>query len=104
MQGTEQLETRHIFIDTSIFIGANFHYESSTFKQLITLVRENYLFIYLTPITIREVKANIHERVESAHRAIQKCKKEAMVLRHLRNDSFKGLFIDFDSATVEESL
>lgn len=104
MQGSDQLETRHIFIDTSIFIAANFHYQSSTFRQLITLARESYLFVYLTPITIGEVKANIHDRVESAHRAVQKCKKEAMVLRHVPGDTYKGLFIDFDVKAVEESL
>lgn len=104
MQDTDQLETRHIFIDTSIFVGANFHYQSSTFRQLITLARESYLFVYLTPITIGEVKANIHDRVESAHRAVQKCKKEAMVLRHLPDDTYKGFFIDFDVKAVEESL
>jgi hypothetical protein len=104
MQGTDQLETRHIFIDTSIFVGANFHYESSTFKQLITLASEKYLSIYLTPITIREVKANIHERVQAAHRAVQKCKKEAMVLRHLPEDTYRGLFTDFDAGTVAETL
>src|SRR5687767_11426632 len=104
MQGTDQLETRHIFIDTSIFVGANFHYDSSTFKQLITLASERYLSISLTPITISEVKANIQERVQDAHRAIQKCKKEAMVLRHLPNDTFKALFTDFDVKTVAETL
>ena len=104
MQGTDQLETRHIFIDTSIFVGANFHYDSSTFKQLITLASEKYLYIYLTPITINEAKANIQERVQDAHRAIQKCKKEAMVLRHLPDDTFKVLFTDFDVKTVAEAL
>jgi hypothetical protein len=104
MQASDQLETRYIFIDTSMFVGANFHYESSTFKQLITLASESYLFIYLTPITIREVKANIRERVEAAHRAVQKCKKEAMVLRHLPNDTYKALFQDFDAGNIEDSL
>lgn len=104
MQGTVRLETRHVFIDTSIFVAANFRYESSTFKQLITLASESYLHVYLTPITIREVKSKIHDRVEAAHRAVQKCRKEAMVLRHLPNDTFKGLFTDFETGTVEESL
>lgn len=104
MHGTEQLETHHIFIDTSIFVGANFHYESSTFKQLITLASEKYLFIYLTPITISEVKAQIQKRIQDAHRAVQRCKKEAMVLRHLPNDTFRGLFADFDVKTVAETL
>ena len=76
----------------------------STFKQLITLASEKYLYIYLTPITISEVKANVQERVQDAHRAIQKCKKEAMVLRHLPDDTFKGLFTDFDVKTVAETL
>ena len=104
MHGTDQLETRHIFIDTSIFVGANFHYESSTFKQLSTLAIENYLSIYLTPITVREVKAKIQDRVQDAHRAVQKCKQEAMVLRHLPNDTFRGLFTDVDVKTVAETL
>lgn len=104
MQSTDQLKTRYIFIDTSIFVAANFHYQSSTFRQLVVLARESYLFVHLTPITIGEVKANIHERVEAAHRAVQKCKKEAMVLRHLPGNTYKGLFIDFDAAVVEQSL
>lgn len=104
MLGTDQLETRHIFIDTSIFVGANFHYESSAFKQLITLARESYLLVYLTPITIREVKAKIHERVDAAHHAIQKCRKEAMVLRHLPNDTYLVLFKDFEARTVEATV
>lgn len=104
MHGTDQLETRHIFIDTSIFVGANFHYESSTFKQLSTLAIENYLSIYLTPITVREVKAKIQDRVQDAHRAVQKCKQEAMVLRHFPNDTFRGLFTDVDVKTVAETL
>ena len=104
MQGTDQLETRHIFIDTSIFIAANFHYQSSTFRQLVALASESYLFVHLTPVTVGEVKANIRERVEAAHRAVQKCKKEAMVLRHLPGDTYKGLFVDFAAGDVERSL
>jgi hypothetical protein len=104
MSGTDQLKTRHVFIDTSIFVGANFHYGSSSFKQLITLARENYLFIYLTSITIREVKAKIRERVETAHHAVQRCRKEAMVLRHLPNNNFEALFKDFDAGTIENTL
>lgn len=104
MQGIVRLETRHVFIDTSIFVASNFHYESSPFKQLITLARENYLSIYLTPITIREVKAKIHDRVAAAHHALQKCRKEAMVLRHLPNDTYKELFTEFDAAKAEQSI
>ncbi|HET6978755.1 MAG TPA: PIN domain-containing protein [Pyrinomonadaceae bacterium] len=104
MQGSDQLHTRHVFIDTSIFVAANFHYETSTFKQLRTLAREEYLHIYLTPITIREVKANIHDRVQSAHRAVQKCKREAMVLRHLPHNPYEALFTDLDTGTVADAL
>lgn len=86
----------NIYLDTTVFKNANFHYNSQVFKQLITLAEKEKLRLFLTSITIREVESHIRRDVIKAISTIKNCRKEARILRNIDDASYKWLFEDID--------
>jgi hypothetical protein len=72
---TKTLETHNIFIDTEIFKRANFNYNSESFQKLISLVQGKKAYIFLTDVTVNEVKSNIKQDVRAARGAIRSLRK-----------------------------
>lgn len=66
------LITRHIFLDTQVFIASNFDYTGQRFLSLIEWVEKEKVFIYLTDITKREIHANITKRADAATAELKK--------------------------------
>lgn len=89
------LQTRNIFIDTSIFVGANFALGSEVFKSLIILTQKNSVGVKLTDITVKEIRANIRESVQSVEQALKPFRNKARILRNLSEPRYKWLFGDF---------
>jgi hypothetical protein len=90
------LERVNIYLDTTVFKTANFHYDTVTFKQLIALAKRGKAVIHLTTITMCEVQAHIRRDVEKAVSAIRHSRKEARILRNIQDEKFYWLFQDVD--------
>ena len=88
------LETRNIFIDASIFIGKNYNYRNTDFEQLSRLAQSNQANVFVTDITIREVKAHIETDISTAISALKKFQKETKVrvLKTLTTHQLKNFF------------
>ena len=60
-----------VFLDTAVFICANFDYKSARFKSLMTLASTGRIEVFLTELTLREIEANIRSRVDDAVTSIR---------------------------------
>lgn len=64
-----------VFLDTEVFIRANFNYSSRSFQKLLELVDEEKIFLYLTTINYQEILANLNQEVKKASAAFKKLHK-----------------------------
>jgi len=98
------LETRNVFIDASIFIGQNYNYKSAVFESLRRLVKVSNANVYVTDITVREVRAHILEDVSKAIQAQKKFQKDARVFRNINDTPFDKFFHEVNEASAIETL
>jgi len=98
------LETRNIFIDASIFIGQNYNYKSAVFESLRRLVIASNANVYVTDITVREVRAHIAEGVSKAIQAQNKFQKDARIFRNIDDTPFEEFFHDVNEASAIKTL
>ena len=66
---TTKLHTSHVFLDTQVFIAANFQFSSERLKRLADWSRAGKITLYLTDITIREIEGQIAEKIQVASSA-----------------------------------
>lgn len=95
------LETSKIFIDTQVFIAANFQFSSGRLKKLSELNKKDKITIFLTDITIREIVANIEETVEELNNYVKKFQSQAKLLRKI--PVYDAIF-NFDKNVVLEDV
>ncbi len=100
------METRNIFIDASIFIGKNYNYRNTDFEQLSRLAQSNQANVFVTDITIREVKAHIKTGISTAISALKKFQKDTKVrvLKNFDDSPVKELFQEIDETKSTETL
>lgn len=87
------LETKNIFIDTCIFIGQNYNYQSPIFRNLSRLVKTGLAEVYLTNIVVEEVRTNIKKYSEEK---IREFDKHSRIFRIIRKAPYKDFFSEFD--------
>lgn len=100
------LKTRHVFIDTQVFKAANFNYQSTRFREVISLARTRKIFVYLTEITDKEVQAKIAEDIQNAWRKLKNIQsdRELRILKNLDADFIEILFDSFDFESAKTAL
>jgi hypothetical protein len=65
------LETRNIFLDTQTFVQNNY-FSSPKLNELFDLAEAGHIYLFLTEITINEIKSNIKEDL---HRSLSEINK-----------------------------
>jgi predicted nucleic acid-binding protein len=65
-----------IFLDTEVFVKANFNYQNSSFKKLVDLVNDGELVLYLTTVTYQEILSNIEQEVNNSDSSLKTLHKE----------------------------
>lgn len=98
------LETRMVFVDTSVFVSQNFAFGGQRFTSLRELCRRGKLRLLLTDITVREVEAKILARVGKAARALKDVKQDVNILKPLEITGLEAVFAKFDKAAHAEAL
>ncbi len=96
-----QLRTSHVFLDTQVFVAANFQFSSGHLKRLAAWSRIGQITLHLTDITLREIEVKITERLQEVYQAVESFKKKAMLLRGI--PSFDPLF-NFDIELVKNDF
>ena len=83
-----------VFLETEVFVNANFNYQENSFKKLIELVDDASLVLYQTTVTYKEVLSNIEQEVKisnSGFKALTKdFRRQAKIFYNIPN--LKSLF------------
>lgn len=98
---------RLVAIDTEVFDKANFNYGSTAFKQLIELVEEEQIVLYLTNITFQEILSHINREASKAIAAFKKLHKEFRSQSKIiyNSQTFNPLLkIDFKEEDLKKEL
>lgn len=98
------MEASNVFIDTSIFISKNYHFEGSDFQSLIRLSKEDKINVFTTNITLQEIRSHIAEDTEKAIQEIQKTRNKAKILRNFGKLPLGGIFEDIDPNLYKDKL
>ena len=62
---------RNIFLDTAVFVEANFNYSSKGFRDIASFGARGLIQLLLTDITVREIRAKLEEAVKHAFPAVK---------------------------------
>lgn len=98
------LRSLNVFIDSSVFIGKNYHWGHPSFVALMEAVLNERANLLVTDVTIEEIKANIHEDVGKASQALKKIRATAKVLRNIPSLNESVVFEDIDQTSITTQL
>lgn len=72
--------TADVFLETQLFVTNNFDFDRTAFKELIGRVREDRVRVFLTSVTVGEVKRRIQVQVKEAVSKFSEVRKHLRVL------------------------
>ncbi len=98
-QKPKTLKATNVFLDTEVFIEANFSYKAPRLVSLAELASTSRIRVFLTKITVREIKAKIKELVERAAAV-----RPHSILRNSSMPQIKALFEPLDTTEIEKEL
>ena len=61
----------NIFLDTAVFVEANFNYSSKRFRALASFGARGLIQVLLTDLTVREIRAKLEEAVKHSLPAVK---------------------------------
>jgi len=99
-----KLKTRNVFLDAEAFRSGSFNYRSTPFRTLAELAETGEVRVFMTDITVNEVKALIREDIEKAVRAQQAFESKAYILRNCRSRLDRDRLKALDAKKVEKEL
>lgn len=99
-----RLKTRNVFLDTEAFRSASFNYTSTPFRRLEELARADEIRVFITDITLKEVKARINEEVAKAVNAQKSFEQKAYIIRNCRAKSIRVRLEPLDPDKVQKEL
>ncbi|POQ05501.1 PIN domain-containing protein [Pseudomonas syringae] len=99
-----ELLSRYVFLDTCIYQQKNFQFSSYQLKALKSLIDAGQVTLLMTDVTVREVRSHISLKSREAATAINKLKKEAVILRNFPRLPTYGLFEDVTAEHMELQL
>jgi len=100
---SDLLHTRNIFLDTEVFVHANFSYNSQVMLEFKKLAQSGKIVFYTTHVTRKEIEGKIKDAVKEAKRGINQIQKEGRILRNCIEPSFRNIF-DFRNQETEAHL
>ncbi len=59
-----ELKTRNVFLDTQVFFDSGFNYKRPPLSTVSSHAAKGDVRVFLTDVTVEEVKANVREAVE----------------------------------------
>src|SRR5262245_16316588 len=60
-----KLETPNVFLDTDVFLSRNFSCNDATMTKVVELASKEKIHVYLTGVTVDQIKAQIRKFVEA---------------------------------------
>ena len=93
------IRASNVFLDTEVFLEANFAYASPRLTSVRGLAGSDRIHVFLTTLTVREIKANIREAIQRAANT-----RLPPILRNSSSSRVKVLFEPLDAAEIETEL
>jgi hypothetical protein len=91
----------YVFLDTDVFLHENFDYDSPRLASLTSLAASDRIQVFLTDLTVREVRANLLKAIDDA---VASMARPHPILRHSTQRAVKQLFIPLERAALEAEL
>jgi hypothetical protein len=94
---------RNVFIDTQYFDSINYSFSVKALKELVRLVEEGGVRVFLTSVTLGEMRSHVVEHMKEAANALKSFKDKGRFFRNLPSLPVHGAFEDFnlDEATKQ---
>src|SRR5664280_409384 len=91
--------TENVFLDTEAFVGAGYKYASKRLAALRDLAKQGRVRIFITDITLREIRAGLRDAIEQAAAV-----KAPSILSNSQLPEIRSRLARFDPIAVEEEL
>lgn len=99
MRMSGKLETKFVYLDTSIIYKNNFNFTNEKFQKLIEYVEMNQIELLFNTITINEIKQNIYKSINHAKNKFESIRNDLTILKNI--DAFQ-YFDNFNSENFKE--
>jgi hypothetical protein len=96
--------TKNVFLDTSAIIAQNFNFSSPALAAIEKLAHDGEANLLTTSIVIREVEANIKERIKNAEVGIGRIKTSHSILKNITQPSARAILSPFDAEKATSEL
>jgi hypothetical protein len=93
---------RHVFVDTSEFVAANFDFDGGRLAALLSRVDQGQVILSMSSIVQREVRARIKREMHQAQSSLERTRNEARILRNLQSSLSASLYEDSDFKALTE--
>lgn len=101
---TDVLETRYVFVDTSMYERKNFQFHQHALGHFKELCGESTLYLLINSVVEGEVRSHLIEKAREAAKNVKEFKKTIKVLRNLPELKHHGIFDELQETTVEQLL
>jgi len=91
--------TENVFLDTEAFVDAGYNYESKRLVALRDLATQTRVRIFLTDVTVREIRAGLRDAIEQAAAV-----RPPSILRNSQLPEIRSRLASFDPVAVEKEL
>ncbi len=98
MSDEQPLRSKLFFLDTQTYVARNFQFDFGALKRLQSHLDEDDCHLLITDVNVREVRRHLTRKAHEAVTAINKAKKEAMILRNTPNLPWHHIF---EQVTIE---
>jgi hypothetical protein len=98
---------RNVFLDTQVYTANNFDFSNDNFVRFSSLVEEGKVSLFITSITLNEIKTNIINSVCDSEKAIRDFQNKARILRISRKEKFGEIwqiqnYTEFSSDIIDQ--
>ncbi|WP_444924457.1 PIN domain-containing protein [Microbulbifer sp. DLAB2-AF] len=100
----EELETRYVFVDTSMYESKNYQFHQHALGRFKGLCSEQNLYLLMSPVIDGEITSHLAEKAHEAAKHVKEFKKTIKVLRNLPDLKHHGIFEELTKSDTEKLL
>ncbi|MBE4325660.1 DUF4935 domain-containing protein [Vibrio parahaemolyticus] len=100
----KELESRFVFVDTSMYQSKNFQFYQHALGRFTDLCQDNAINLLMSPVVEQEVRSHLIAQGTEAARNIKDFKKEIKILRNLTDLPQYAIFAELTKETINDSL
>lgn len=99
-----ELQTRLVFIDTSVYENKNYQFGQYALGRLQELVEEEKIHLLITDVTRNEIDSHLRKKSKESASKIKKIQSEAMFLRNTPDLDCHGIFTNVKDVDIYDVI